>query len=276
MKRALSLSISLVSAALLLTSLHSCNSGNSSSVTTAPIDSTTANAPELTQGNQGSYPLPTPISADAAGKVLLSVASDEPLPASITVGEATFVQIPVEVVAGYTSYIASPETATLALDGITEIFLGVNFAEILVSVSAEAVSFIYQGDPTDVTFEDYILVRATGDLPPALRTAANIATRANELFPAGNFMAGDLQPVPNDINTEFAAGGSVPPPDLTDALVVYAATFLPPNLRTPANLAAVVNALDPSANLSADDILAIPGESLSGGVTLTPVVSNRP
>ncbi|NJK64017.1 MAG: hypothetical protein HC921_16240, partial [Synechococcaceae cyanobacterium SM2_3_1] len=66
------------------------------------------------------------------------------------------------------------------------------------------------------------------------------------------------------------------PPDLTDALVVYAATFLPPNLRTPANLAAVVNALDPSANLSPDDILAIPGESLSGGVTLTPVVSNRP
>ncbi len=264
-------------AAVLLGLLHSCSGGNSSSVTTAPVDTpttTTANTPALEEGENGLFAVN--ISADAAGLIRLDIASPEPLPETISVGEATFIPLPVEIVAGFRTYVASPESTTVVLAGVTEIFLGVSQAEIRVSEGAEGTSFIYQNDPADVTFEDYILVRATGDLPPDLRTAANIATRANELFPAGSFTAGTLNPIPDELNTEFAAGGSVPPPDLTDALVVYAATFLPPNLRTPENLAAVVNALDPSANLAAEDILAIPGSSLPGGVALIQPVTARP
>ncbi|NJK64377.1 MAG: hypothetical protein HC921_18300 [Synechococcaceae cyanobacterium SM2_3_1] len=263
-------------AAVLLVLLHSCGGSNGSSVTTAPVDTpttTTANTPALEEGENGLFAVN--ISADAAGLIRLDIASPEPLPETISVGEATFISLPVEIVTGFRSYVASPESTTVVLEGITEIFLGVSQAEIRVSLGAEGTSFVFQNDPTAVTFEDYILVRATGDLPPALRTAANIATRANELFPAGSFTAGALNPIPDELNTDFAAGGSVPPPDLTDALVVYAATFLPPNLRTPENLAAVVNALDPSANLDAADILAIPGSSLPGGVALIQPVTER-
>ncbi|NJK64455.1 MAG: hypothetical protein HC921_18780 [Synechococcaceae cyanobacterium SM2_3_1] len=123
-------------------------------------------------------------------------------------------------------------------------------------------SLIYQSDPSTPTFEDYILIRATADLPPNLRSSVNITIRANELYPAGAFSSSQLNPIPDAINTNWARPGSDPAPDLTDALVVYAGTFLTASTRTPENLVTVVNVLDPSIDpdLQAIDIEAIPGE----------------
>ncbi len=144
------------------------------------------------------------------------------------------------------------------------------------SAAVTSTQFIYQADPTSVTFEDFVLVLATSTLPPSLRTAENIATQANTLFASGNFSAANLSPVPDAINTNYVAGGSTPAPDLTDAALVYAATFLPPDLRTRDNLAATVNAILPGANVSPEDILAIPGVDLPGGITVVPAVTTRP
>ncbi len=242
---------------------------------------TSTNASPLLQADdKGVFALSPVMSTVAAGLVRIDIASPDLLPEEILIQDARFVMLSIPVRSGYRSYVADPASAPLPLRSIQELGIpGVTSATIEVvylQQEIEGSSLIYQGDATQVTFEDYILVRAIGDLPPLLRTAENIATRANELFPSGAFSAGALSPVPDELNTEFAAGGSVPPPDLTDALVVYAATFLPPNLRTADNLAAVVNALDPSANLSGADIVAIPGGSLPGGIPLEPAVSGRP
>ncbi len=137
----------------------------------------------------------------------------------------------------------------------------------------DAVNQIYLGDPTVVSFDDFVLVFATSQLPISQRSAENIVDTANTLFstrPEGPFEVGDLDPVPNSDNTNFVAGPPISP-DLLDATAVYAAQFLPASLRTAANLVAVINQLL-GTSLTEDDILAIPGIELPGGVAIDPAV----
>lgn len=267
--------------ALAFGGLQACG-GSSSSVTSLPVNDTTASVEEnlSAQVSETSvFTLSAPIGPGAAaGSLRIDVKSTQPLPETITLQETPFVQLPISP-QGAQSYAAAAADALKSLESFSTITLaGVTEASITITnltTDEASVSLIYEGNPTEVTFNDYVLVRATADLPPNLRTAENIATRANELFPAGNFQAEDLDPIPNQINTEFVAGGQFPPPDLDDALVMYAATFLQPNQRTRENLAEIVNALAPDANLDPDDITQIPGGELPGGVVVDPFVSER-
>ncbi len=209
------------------------------------------------------------ISAVVAGSIRIDVPASSTLEETLKLPTITLYQLP-DIRPGFKSYAASVNDALESIDLQT---LPPDFEVI---GSTDSTTLIYQGDPTGVTFADFVLVLATSTLPPNLRTPANIAAQANTLFAAGNFSAEALDPVPTAANTDFVAGGSTPPPDLVDAALVYAATFLPPNLRTPQNLASTVNALLPGTNLSPDAIQAIPGIALPGGINLSPGVANRP
>ncbi len=267
--------------AIALVLLQACGSGSDGLTTLSTQDTPTASTGQTQASATGVFTLgESSASTPAAGLTQIDIASPQALPPEVEIQGVTFVASPIELRSGYTTYLPAAEFALVEMGPIDEIDLGdVTEADIQVMISGtsetEATQLIYQGNPTTVTFEDYVLVRALSDLPPNLRTPENIATRANELFPAGNFLAADLDPVPDAVNTEFVAGGSVPPPDLDDSLVVFAATFLPPGQRNPQNLADVVNALAPDANLTADDIIAIPGGELPGGVVLDPFVTER-
>ncbi len=263
-------------AALLIALLQSCG-GSSSTVTSLPVQNAGQTNTAAQTSETGVFTLTAPVEG-AAGEIRIDVASEQPLPETISIQEATFRKLP-EIVSGAQSYGAAFEDSLIILEPFTTLTLaGVTEATVEVTnltTNTSSVSLIYQGDAGTVTFEDYVLVRALSDLPPNLRTPENIAIRANELFEDGEFEADDLDPVPDSVNTDFAAGGSVPAPDLDDALVVFAATFLPPGQRNPQNLADVVNALAPDANLTADDIIAVPGGSLPGGVPLIQPVAER-
>lgn len=265
--------------ALLIALLQSCG-GSSSTLTSLPVQDSGQSTTSTQISETGVFALSTPVGpVDAAGQIRIDVTSPQSLPETITIQEVSFVKLPLATgetqsygAAATGSLVPLDSFSTIALAGVTEAAIAV--VDLTADATA-AVSLIYQGDPDEVTFEDYVLVRALGLLPVSMRTPENIATRANELFPAGEFEAGELEPVPDAVNTDFAAGGSVPPPDLEDALVVYAATFLTPAQRTPENLAATVNALSPDSDLEADDILSIPGGTLPGGVPLIQPVAPR-
>ncbi len=263
-----------VCSALLLAVLQSCG-GSSNSITALPGS---GSAPALQPGSSGVFTLPDPVSASAAGLVQIQIGSPE-APDQFAVEEVTFMALPISTRSGYRTYGARAEDALTPLPEITQITLpGVTAADIQVNTATTegaGTSLIYQGNPDQVTFNDYVLVRALSDLPPNLRTPENIATRASQLLSDGTFVAEDLDPVPNQSNTDFVAGGSVPAPDLDDALVVYAATFLQPNQRTRENLAALVNTLAADANLDPEDITEIPGGELPGGVVINPSVTER-
>ncbi len=222
----------------------------------------TSNAP-LTSTNPTFSEVP-------AGSVQLQFTGSAP--SQVSVGSVDFVPLPV---AGSTVFVAPLQSATtpVSLTAIEQAgATSVRYSSPALT-SGSGTQLIYQGDPTSVTFDDFVLVFTLTTLPPNLRTPANIATQANTLFSAGNFTAAALDPVPNSVNTDYVAGGTVPAPDLLDAAVVYAATFLPANQRTAATLANTVNVLLPGAGLVASDIVAIPGVDLPGGVRVEPPVS---
>ncbi|NJK64376.1 MAG: hypothetical protein HC921_18295 [Synechococcaceae cyanobacterium SM2_3_1] len=183
---------------LTLSLLPAC-SGSPGSLT--DFTSTSA-SPLLQADDKGVFALSPVMSTVAAGLVRIDIASSDLLPEEILIQDARFVALPIPVKSGYRSYAADPASAPLPLRSIQELVIpGVTSATIEVVYlqqegEIEGSSLIYQGDATEVTFEDYILVRAIGDLPPLLRTAENIATRANELFPSGAFSAAALSPVP--------------------------------------------------------------------------------
>ncbi len=263
-------------AGLLLTGLgigslmvSACGS-SSSTVATAP-----ALVPQTAEFNRpgvaGSFALDDPLSAAMAGTVRLDITSEDELPGQLDVGGVTFMALPVTLVPNVTSFVAQADDALLPLGPVNAITLDVSAAAVTVVKSDKAsspgtTSLIYQGDPNAVTFDDYVLIRALSALPPSLRNPGNIATVANELTGGPNFMPSDFDPVPDSTNTNFAAGGSFPGPDLLDAVVVYASTFLPQSLRTPDNIAATVNAVLTDAGLVTSDILSIPGNVLPGTI----------
>ncbi len=263
----------LLSTAVLLTALQAC--GGSDAVSTLPPVDVPSEALQVSQSGSFSLAQPTePVAA--AAQVRLMVDTPETLPPTIEVQGVPFVLLPVPVGGSPQVFVPRFDAALQPLSPIREILIeGVTQAQVsatVASLESSSTNLIFQGDPTEVTFEDFVLVLALSNLPPNLRTPENIATQANTLFAQGNFAAADLDPIPNEFNTDFAAGGSTPAPDLTDAAVVYAATFLPANLRTAENIALTVNALLPGANLEAADILAIPGQALPGGLAVDPPV----
>lgn len=237
-------------------------------------------APTMQTGDAGVFTLDQPVSMAAAGLYQIQITSGEDLPQTISLADVTYTQLPITIQTGSITYGALEKDALAPVDGVTQITLqGITSAQIQIKPvgrTEASTSLIYQSDPTTITFEDYVLVNTLAVLPVSARSPEEIATRANEFFPAGEFAAFTLDPVPNAINTDYVAGGSTPAPDLEDALVVYAAFLLPPNQRTPENLAGTVNVLAADADLDPDDILAIPGESLPGGVIVSPSVSERP
>ncbi len=135
-----------------------------------------------------------------------------------------------------------------------------------VEVESDPAELIYFGDPTVVTFDDFIAVQALFNLRGTAPSAAELAAEANRIFPSRPqpFMAGDFDPVPNAANTDYAIGDGGPNPELVDVLVIQASLNLPAGLRTPEGLAEAVNALDPNVNLQPEDILVIPGVELPG------------
>ncbi len=238
--------------------------------------STESSLSDVQSSANGVFSLSEPVEAtEAAGLIQINIATEQPLPDTLFIQETAFVAAPIELADGYRSYIAKADSALNPLAAFSELELPVTQANVTVTpttTTGDTASLIYQGDSSVVTFADFVLVLALSNLPPNQRTPEAIATQANDLFAAGNFTSEALDPVPTAMNTDFVLGGSVPAPDLLDAAVVYAATFLPPELRTATNLALTVNALVPGANISAESIQAIPGVTLPGGVTLTPVV----
>ncbi len=179
-------------------------------------------------------------------------------------------------VAGAVPFLAK-DGSCAGLEGYVLVEGGVCAATDPFSEVPDTTGFIYFSDPTVVSFDDFVIVRALADLPPNLRDATTIVTRANELYssrPEGPYTVADLDPVPTASNTNYVDPGSTPPPDLADAVVVYAATFLPESLRTVANIVTTANALVPGINLTEETIVAIPGAGLPGGVAIAPVVEN--
>ncbi len=228
---------------LLLALLQSCG-GGTSTVTSVPAEST------IEQSGINAV-----ATSCTAGQMTFPATDADPETKQL--GEATFVKV--TKTDGVSFYAATEASSLLPMDPAI--------------CGEEEVSLIYLGDPTDVTFDDYVLVRALSSLPPSQRTPENIATVASELYssrPDGPYNAADLDPVPDGQNTNYARGGSVPAPDLLDAVVVYAASLLSDADRTIPNLVATINAVFPGANITADDILVVPA-SLPGGLPL-----NRP
>ncbi len=257
-----------LSATLVLAALQSC--GDTSEFTS--LD------PQLSQSPSGSFSLAEPVdSVAAAAQLQLTITSPEPLPETFVIGDATFVPLPLQVAPDAQVYVADVASALVPVEAFDQIQLdSLTQAQIAVTVDSKQSALIYQGDPTEVTLEDFVLVLALSNLPPNLRTPENIITQASTLFSLGSFSVEALDPIPTDFNTDFAAGGSFPAPDLIDATVVYAATFLPAGLRTAENLALTVNTLLPGADLTAADILAIPGDTLPGGLLIQPPVGPAP
>ncbi len=235
---------SAVPAALMLALLQSCG-GGSNPVTSLPGPS-----------NDGGL---TSVSASVgtcfAGDVTFAADAFDTSP--VEVGGATFVLVDLPDAPDF--YAALEEDAGVVL--------GSEYC------AEDAVNAIYQNDPTVVTFDDYVLVRALSTLPPSLRTAENIATAANDLFQDREtpYQADDFGPIPDEINTNYVTRGSTPAPDLLDAALVFAASLLPDEIRTLENLVATVNAVFPGANLVGSEVAAIPPE-LPGGIPVDPAV----
>ncbi len=256
---------------LLALILSACGGG--STITSVNTGSSVGSAPGLESSASGTFTLAESVpEGTAAGSVVLNVVSDQELPPTVAFGDVDLVRLPIPQQPGATSYAAmSDDSVTLLTAPVSEVSLGVTNASVSVASTlpgADGTALIYQGNPAAVTFSDFVLIRALSSLPPNQRTPENIVTLANELFPGGNFTVEGLDPIPDATNTDFASGGSFPAPDLVDALVVYAASFLPANQRNVDNIAATANALAPGIPLAAEDILAIPGVQLPGGLQL--------
>ncbi len=249
---------------LLVILLQSC-SGGSSPTTTLP--GSPSEAPVQTSSD-GRFTLDTPIAMAPAGSLRLDVIADGSLPPEAVIDGVTFTALPVTISPETVSYVATPESALDQITEATAVYLPeVKTATIqLISTldGSDAVSLIYQTNLSAVTFNDYVLIRALSSLPINLRTPENIAEQANTLLSNEVFTAEQFNPVPAADNTDFVIPGSFPAPDLLDAAAVYAASFLPAELRTAANLAISINTLLPSAEVEPSDLRAIPGVELPG------------
>ncbi len=245
-------------------SLVSCGGRSSSPIAVAPI---VESQPQLEASVDGSFTLSQPTGpVEAAGLLRIDVNSPDPLPETIKVDQVEFVALSVEVNSNFRSYVPKADDLFQALESIDQIMLpGVARAEVravLSTVEPEKIALIYQGNLTEVTFNDYVLMRAVADLPTNLRTAANIATQANTLYPTGAYDPSQMDPVMDQFNTDYTVGGQDPAPDLTDAAIVFAASLLRSELRTKANLALTVNDIMPSRNLQSEEISRIPGQGV--------------
>ncbi|MEO1133387.1 MAG: hypothetical protein AAFX40_11860, partial [Cyanobacteria bacterium J06639_1] len=128
------------------------------------------------------------------------------------------------------------------------------------------------------------LTLAASGLPGESLTAENLAERANRLLPGANFVASELDPLPNADNADFSSKAIAQgQPDLLDVAVLYATTVLPSTQRQDVEaIASSANFFIPTGNLSGTDIARIPGTtpiptaSPSPGVTPIPSASPSP
>jgi len=257
--------------------------GSSNSVALAPP---TQVAPESNPGattlltsENGVFRLPVATPGTVAGQIRVNVTSPEPLPASLTIQGVRFVKLPLTIVVGMVSYAAEVGSAFTSLADIQEVMIeGVRQAGIRVERLArgnQRHGRIFQGNLDEVTFVDFVLVYALTQLPVNQRTAENIATTANTVYPAGNVTAASLVPVPTEANTNFVVGPEPPAvgPDFRDAVVVYAATQLPANVRTAENLAAVANQVYAEGNIQPSQVIGIPGSTQDAILSFTRIVT---
>ena len=256
--------------------------GSSNSVALAPQVAPESNpgATTLLTSENGVFRLPEATPGTVAGQIRVNVTSPEPLPASLTIQGVRFVKLPLTIVVGMVSYAAEVGSAFTALADIQEVTIeGVRQAGIRVERLAggnQRHGRIFQGNLDEVTFVDFVLVYALTQLPVNQRTAENIATTANTVYPAGNVTAASLDPVPTEANTNFVVGPEPPAvgPDFRDAVVVYAATQLPANVRTAENLAVVANQLYAEGNIQPSQVIGIPGYDSQSELFITDIVTN--
>ncbi|MEO0802706.1 MAG: hypothetical protein AAFY57_10580 [Cyanobacteria bacterium J06642_2] len=278
---------SLLVAGLVAAGLSAC--GNSSSPLAIAPES--ANPPESSEGvllqaePDGTFLLTEPIPATAAAILLrLDVASEEPLPDTLALDGATFLQAPIELNPGFQSYVPDLNSSLKSLDAIASLEIpNISQASIQPVIRPasterrEGISLIYQRNDSQITLEDYILTYALTFLPESTRTPENIAEQASLLLADSDIALSSIEPIPDAVNTDWARGGRAPAPDLTDAAVMASALILDATFEpiTKENLSILTNIFIPDAGLVADDIQAIPGSSLPGE-TSTPTPSPFP
>ncbi len=116
-------------------------------------------------------------------------------------------------------------------------------------------SLIFLNDPTEVSIVDLALVLALIQIDPD--TAANLASRANELLDATLVEPTDLNPIPNDSNADFVNSGVGV--NSVDVAAVLARIQVGSNDRTA--IADRINSLlDSPGLISSSDIISVPGE----------------
>ncbi len=204
-----------------------------------------------------------------AGQIQIQAIAPWPLPDRIQLQSITFVALPGSDLANRT-YIADLVDAFTSFDLNKPLTLA-NHPEATLSIqvhSIETANLLFLNDFPAVTFDDFVLAFALSQLPVSLRDPDNITSLANDLFQSRDleYAPEDLDPVPDATNTDFVTGGT-PSPDLNDVAAIYAALQLPAALRTPENLALVINAVT-DGTLTATDIIAIPGAAPQTTVTL--------
>ncbi len=195
---------------LLLSLLVACGSGGGgTAISTAPqaVPATTVALPSTAlaesngcsaAGNPTSFTAPIP-AATFAGNVRIEVSGDGFSASAITVGEATFVPLPLDPADdGVTTYTADAESQFVDLGGVS------SFAMTDAAVSAEtcvkvfdladasatlmvpdAVSNLYRNDPTQITLSDIgvqVAARQLVEMGMDL-TPQNLADQANALLP---------------------------------------------------------------------------------------------
>ncbi|MEO1133993.1 MAG: hypothetical protein AAFX40_14980 [Cyanobacteria bacterium J06639_1] len=271
--------LSVVTALLSVAVLPSCGDSDSSPSAVAPesaISPSESGTVALLQASpDGTFALPTPIPAtDAAGRVRLDIASKDALPSQIALGSATFQQVPLEIAPGFQTYMADvgslleplEETEAIAIPGVESarirpVMLGQQDGR-------DAVSQIYRGDPTTVTFEDFVLTYMLSFLPVDRRSVSDVVALVQDTYPGTTNITESLVSLspPTTSNTDWARGGRSPAPDLADALVVYSTFFLQPDtVVTETSIANLVAAILPESGITAADIVAIPGQNLPAG-----------
>ncbi len=206
----------------------------------------------------------------AAGMLQIQIEADgRAVPDQIQIQSATFKTIPgqgpIHTYRAILPDALKPLTAeTWNLPAAPEAKLSHN----LLSTQTE---LIYFDDFPAISFDDFVLMFALSQLPLEARTSQAVVETANTLFPTRSepYQIEELAPVPNRFSVNYVDDGELPAPPggpiaptLTDVAAVYAALFLPTQLRTAETLATVINALLPNSTLTAADILAVPGQVL--------------
>ncbi|MEO1134231.1 MAG: hypothetical protein AAFX40_16195 [Cyanobacteria bacterium J06639_1] len=141
--------------------------------------------------------------------------------------------------------------------------------------TSQSVSLFFESNPDALTFNDFVLVLATSQIPLAQRSAETIAAQASFLFPDSTFS--NLGPLPTADNADFFTTNTGAQPEFADAVVVLAATQVPVNQRTTETIAAQSDFLFPSGNFTASEIAQDGALFLSSAdPTPTPVPTPTP